>query len=227
MLEYVILLIVACVALPVSYKLLLRRRLPRDLAVLTRQRKLVWHFGDAQDLPTRYCQLYLFNLGHDRRAGCLLSGPLPAGQITAFQYSYKLGPSQRWAGLRWTAAVLETSTTRPGTFMGTALELIRAGPFARYRSIRPDPIESPPLRSSLFCESPAALQSWLERGLERFLADQDQAIVWELRGRLVAGYLPGPVEPARLDRLIDGVVRLHELTTCNCQSPLSTKPQQQ
>jgi len=225
--EYVMLLIAAAVALPVSYKLLLRRRLPPDLAALARQRKLVWRFGDAHDLPRRYCQLYLFNLGHDRRAGCLLSGSLPAGQITTFQYSYKLGPSQRWAGLRWTAAVLQTSATRPGTFMGTTLDLIPAGLFARYRSIRPDPIESPPSPSSLFCESPAALQSWLERGLGRFLADQDRAAVWELRGRLVAAYLPGPVDPARLDRLIDGVVQLHELTTCHCRTPVPTAPQQQ
>ncbi len=83
------------------------------------------------------------------------------------------------------------------------------------------------MRSRLFCESLGALQSWGVRGLGRFLAGQDHAIVWELRGRLVAGYLPGPVDPARLDRLIDGVVRLHELTTSNCQTPLPTKPQQQ
>ena len=188
---------------------LLRSGLASELIDVVRRRQLVLHRADPFDLPSRYAGLYLFTIGHNRRVIWVASGAHVAGQLVVFQYAHKLGASQRWARVVWTVAVLESTKPRPGALLGSAIEPFAAGPFARYRQV---PLEAGAAPWRAFCESPRTLQSWLDEGLLEFLSRQDPRITWELRGCLVAGYHLGSADTAQLDRLLDAVVAMNDLT---------------
>lgn len=191
---------------------LLRSDPPRELVDVVRRRHLVMHRTDPFDLPSRYAALYLFTIGHDRRVIWAASGAHPAGQLMAFQYSHRLGASQRWARVVWTVVVLESATPRPGALLQGVVEPIAVGSFARHRHVPLEGASQPTEPRKAFCESPVTLRCWLDKGLLGLLAQQDPRTAWELRGRLVAGYRPDPADAVEVDRLLDAVVRLHDLT---------------
>jgi hypothetical protein len=191
---------------------LLRSDPARGLVDVARRRHLVIHRPDPFDLPSRYGALYLFTIGHDRQVTWVASGACPAGQLMAFEYTHRLGASQRWARVVWTVVVLESSTPRPGALLQGVVEPIAVGSFARYRHASPEGALQPTEQHKLFCESAAALHRWLDEGLVGFLQQQDPRTTWELRGRLIAGYRPGPAHAREVDRLLDAVVRLGDLT---------------
>jgi len=191
---------------------LLRSGPARELVDVVRRRHFVMHRTDPFDLPSRYAALYLFTIGHDRRVVWAASGAHPAGQLMAFQYTHRLGASQRWARVVWTVAVLESATPRPGTLLQGMVEPIAVGPFARYCHVPLEGATEPMESQKAFCESAVTLRCWLDEGLVGFLGEQDPRTAWELRGCLVAGYRPDPADAAEVDRLLDAVVRLHGLT---------------
>jgi hypothetical protein len=207
----VVLRVSAAVGVAALYALVVRRRVPRGLLGVAQRRHLVLREDDPFDLPSRYGQLYLLGLGHARRANWILCGPQPAGHVSAFQYAHKLGLAQRWARGVWTVAVVETADVRPGSFVSSVMPLVPAGMFARYRPVRASG-SGAASSAGIWGESPATLERWLGEGLAAFLAGQDPGTTWELRGRLVAGYLPGPIDAGGADGLIDAVLRMGELT---------------
>ena len=190
----------------------LRSEPARELVDVARRRRLVMHRADPFDLPSRYAALYLFTIGHDRRVTWTASGAHPSGQMMAFEYTHRLGASQRWARVVWTVVVLESSTSRPGALLRGVVEPIAVGSFARYRRASPESAAAPMEPPKVFCESVPALRCWQDEGLAGFLRQQDPRTTWELRGRLIAGYRPDPAEAAEVDRLLDAVVRLDDLT---------------
>lgn len=191
---------------------LLRSEPARELVDVARRRHLVIHRTDPFDLPSRYGALYLFTIGHDRWVTWAASGSCPAGQLMAFEYTHRLGASQRWARVVWTVVVLESSMPRPGALLQGVVEPIAVGSFARYRHASPEGATEPTEPHKLFCESAAALHRWVDAGLAGFLQQHDPRTTWELRGRLIAGYRPDPAHAAEVDRLLDAVVGLHDLT---------------
>ena len=191
---------------------LLRSEPARELVDVARRRHLVVHHTDPFNLPSRYSALYLFTIGHDRRVTWVASGASPAGQLLAFEYTHRLGASQRWARVVWTVVVQESGTPRPGTLLHGMVEPIAAGSFARYRRASPEGVLEPTEPYKLFCESAEALYRWLDGGVAGFLRQQDPRTTWELRGRIIAGYRPDPPNAGQVDRLLDAVVRLGGLT---------------
>lgn len=191
---------------------LLRSDPARELVDVMRRRHLVMHRTDPFDLPSRYAALHLFTIGHDRRVVWAASGAHRAGQLMAFQYTHRLGASQRWARVVWTVVVLESATPRPGALLQGVVKPIAVGSFARYRHVPLEGATRPIELQKVFCESAVTLRRWLDEGLVGFLGQQDPRTAWELRGRLVAGYRPDPADAVEVDRLLDAVVRLHDLT---------------
>jgi hypothetical protein len=173
---------------------------------------LVISRADPLDLPSRYAALYLFTIGHDRRVTWTASGPHPSGQMMAFEYTHRLGASQRWARVVWTVVVLESGKPRPGALLQGIVEPIAVGSFARYRRASPESAAAPMESPKMFCESVPTLRCWQNAGLAGFLRQQDPRTTWELRGRFVAGYRPDPAAADAVDRLLDAVVQLDDLT---------------
>ncbi len=191
---------------------LFRSEPARELVDVARRRHLVIHHTDPFDLPSRYSALYLFTIGHDRGVTWVASGACQAGQLLVFEYTHRLGASQRWARVVWTVVVVESSTPRPGALLQGVVEPIAVGSFARYRHLSLEGATELTKLHKAFCESAPTLRCWLDKGLVGFLGQQDPRTTWELRGRLIAGYRPDPAHAAGVDRLVDAVVRLHDLT---------------
>lgn len=169
------------------------------LAGLASELNLHLFSRDPLSLPQRYDRMYLFGLGHARRARNVMVGHYQGHQLRLFDYLYETGLGRDRRTRKFSVVVVQVSRNLPGLLVQP-----RANRKVQYNLTGMDQIELPGITDkpgyAVFCDRAQFAQDYISQQMLQDLWHCAAASL-EVKEGVLALYAPGKLKPSGYRKL--------------------------